>query len=224
MSTTADPALWAENLRSLATRVLASDPIDPGTHEDDKRAFLSGFRDEMMARPSVVTPFLADLLCVSTAPAPAAQEADDALWWLLHAGNPLRGVRIRSQDGPLLHAPGDQTAIEVRTQRELCALHALSEIAVRTGDPALSRRCRDAALWHLRELQPDNATNHPWAIQVFIRLANAAEGADERHAAMIHAQMQLHSCQVAMGRPDRLSACILLHAARSLERTPVDDF
>ncbi len=200
--------------------MLAADPISHATGDDEKLAFLRAFRDEMSARPSVVTPFLADLLDVSPGPPPEEMGADDALWWLLHSHDPLAGVRIRAQGGPLLHDPDDQTAIEVRTERELCALHALAEIAIRTGDALLSRRGADAALWHLRELQPDNATNHPWAIHVFVRLARSAPDPSERDAALIHAQTQLHSCQVAMGRPDRLSACILLHAARSLERAP----
>ncbi len=86
--------------------------------------------------------------------------------------------------------------------------------------PSTALSSADRVLADLRELQPDNATNHPWAIHVFVRLARSAPDPSERDAALIHAQTQLHSCQVAMGRPDRLSACILLHAARSLERAP----
>ncbi len=201
-------------------RVLASDPVSPGADPDQRLAFVREFRDEMSARPSVVTPFLADLLGVSPGAEPPNQCTDDAIWWRLCSGEPDSSGLVRPGAGALLHAPDDQTAIEVRTERELCALHALSEIACRRCDASLAERCAAAARWHLRELQPDNATNHPWAIQVFIRLACASPETSVGAAASVHAQTQLHSCQVALGRPDRLSACILLHAARSLERTP----
>ena len=167
-----DPAHWAENLRSMAQRVLASDPIDPAAPEPLRRAFVETFRDEMMARPSMVTPLLGDLLELTPGQPPAHSGGDDAIWWALHTGEAPAGISRRELSGPLLHDPEDQTSIEVRTERELSALHALSEIAIRTRDASLARRCADAACWHLRELQPDNATNHPWAIQAFIRLAH----------------------------------------------------
>jgi hypothetical protein len=104
----------------------------------------------------------------------------------------------------------------VRTESELIALHALHELGERRGDETLRQRVRDAARWHLRELQPDNATNRPWAIHVFARLS-LDQDEHIAGAALVHAQSQLHSCQLSLGRPDRLSACILIHAARSLE-------
>lgn len=177
------------------------------------------FRDETGARPSVVGPFLADLLDVPPPAIPGNAPPDEALWHRLVGNHYDTGELVRTPSGPLLNEPGDHTAIEVRTESELIALHALSEIAIRSASDGLSERSQSAARWHLAEIQPDNATNHPWAIQVFIRMS-LDESCDVADAARIHAQTMLHNCQISLGRPDRLSACILLHAARSLERAP----
>ena len=214
------PARWAECLIDIARPVLADDPVDLAFDLDARRAFAETFRDEMTARPSVVAPFLADLVGVPAPPEPGDATPDDALWYALAHGTPNVADLVRPDAGPLLRDPADQTSIEVRTESELIALHALSEVASRRENHGLHARCRAAALWHLAELQPDNATNHPWAIQVFIRLACDEAHTDTGASALVHAQTQLHSSQVALGRPDRLSACILLHAARSLERAP----
>lgn len=62
------------------------------------------------------------------------------------------------------------------------------------------------------ELQPDNATNHPWAIHVF-----AAIAADENNAhADLYAQSLLHNALIDGGEPDTFSALILLDAAHAL--------
>ena len=210
-------ASWADLLRRLAHSALAGDPVSPGAPQHARLAFAQTFRDETGARPGVVDPFLADLLRLAPPELPQDAAPDVLLWDQLARGRLDPSELIHAEGGPLLGAASDTRAIEVRTEGELIALHALSEIAFRGADHALHERCRAAARWHLDEIQPDNATNHPWAIQVFVRLSldGTFDRADE---ARLHAQTMLHNCMVSLGRPDRLSACILLHAARSLER------
>jgi hypothetical protein len=120
--------------------------------------------------------------------------------------------------GPLF-AQGLYRTIEVWTESELCGLHALWNLAqLRRGeaDPSLGiragwfRRVETAREWHMANTQPDNATNRPWALHVFL-LSGSKEG---RH----YAQTLLHNCLAINGRPDPLSAWILLDAANAIER------
>jgi hypothetical protein len=92
-------------------------------------------------------------------------------------------------------------------------LHALSHAAGIHGAPAsLSERVRSAALWLVDELQPDNATNHPWAIHVFAGLAS-----DENNPeADLYAQSLLHNALIEGGTPDHFSGFILYDAAIAL--------
>lgn len=141
---------------------------------------------------------------------------DDRLWWAVHDPSvPLEG--FRAGYGPL--DPGFMHAgIETWTQTELAAVHALFRLGLDRCEPRLIARALDAAAWHVAELQPDNATNHPWAAHVFVALAvrrGEGGGAEE---ALLHAQTLLHNCQVYLGRPDRFSACVLWEAAAQLER------
>lgn len=123
----------------------------------------------------------------------------------------LDGLQLTAGDGPLLSHPPRAT-IEVVTEVELCALHALWTVARTRGRPDLRARCLSAAAWHLRELQPDNATQMPWAVHVFAILGVETGNA----SADVDAQTRLHNAMAGRGRVDRRSALILLHAAREL--------
>lgn len=107
-------------------------------------------------------------------------------------------------------------AIEVWTETDLCALHALGWLSMlSTCDAtrtAIRNRVRLAVIWHLEHIQPDNATNHPWAVHLF---AAAGCEPDSPHAseADLFAQTLAHNALVSMGRPDRISAHILADAA-----------
>ena len=68
-----------------------------------------------------------------------------------------------------------------------------------------------AAEWHVQTLQPDNATNRPWAAHVFALLATRTGDP----AATLHAQTLAHNCRVATGVPDRVSSLGLADAARA---------
>ncbi|TVQ62572.1 MAG: hypothetical protein EA378_04390 [Phycisphaerales bacterium] len=119
---------------------------------------------------------------------------------------------IAHGEGALLPGTHDG-AIEVWTEGELAALHALDRFARRQDSAGLRERIASAVRWHLAEIQPDNATNRPWAIHVFVR-AGVVDGAIE---ALMHAQTMLHNCRVSLGHADRFSACLLEDAARALE-------
>ncbi|MCC6320202.1 MAG: hypothetical protein IT438_02055 [Phycisphaerales bacterium] len=113
--------------------------------------------------------------------------------------------------GPLLRHVA-ATTIEVLTETDLCGLHAAWSLARLGGAPGLAGRCLEAADWHAAELQPDNATQTPWAIHVFI-----VHGVVSHSATMLaEAESRLHACIVSRGRPDRRSALILDHAASEL--------
>lgn len=69
-----------------------------------------------------------------------------------------------------------------------------------------------SARWLITEIQPDNATNLPWAVHVFASLAVR----DDSHEARMYAETLMHNCMVSSGQPDTLSALILLDAAKQL--------
>ena len=98
--------------------------------------------------------------------------------------------------------------IEVATETELASLHALSH----AGELARAR-VDSASDWIVQNLQPDNATNHPWAGHVFLNRAFETGSVEHR----LYAETLLHNCIVSLGRADRFSALILLDSGRSLK-------
>ena len=146
-------------------------------------------------------------------PAGAAPTGEIALWWArLDGGIDVDAVLAAAPDedeGPLL--PRDlYSAIEVQVDAELAALHALWWLARRRGRADWSRRVATARAWHLLNTQPDNATNRPWALHVFL-LGRSPECTH-------YAGTLLHNCLAANVRPDPLSAWILIDAARGIEQ------
>ena len=113
-------------------------------------------------------------------------------------------------DGPLW-PQARFSGLEVWTETELCGLHALSCLARLRARTDWARRVARARDWHLAHTQPDNATNRPWALHVFL-LATPP-----RPEARVYAETLLHNALVLNGRPDLLSAWILLDAAKRLE-------
>lgn len=210
---------WSNRLRAVARRTIGHEPIaDPEATQIARRAFLDAFRDEQDNRARVVTPFLAAVMGMEPDQArPVTLDLDDRLWWAVH--DPQHRITDFTQGiGPLDPAL-TETAIESRTETELSAMHALYRLGLDRDRPDLIARALDAARWHAAELQPDNGTNHPWGIHVFVVLASGSTDPAESGAALMHAQTLLHNCQVQQGRPDRLSACILWDASRTLERS-----
>lgn len=218
---------WIDALRTLAAPPLAGTPLahlaeSPSDAQTDHhgpdpapiQGFIDGFADEMGHRRRVDRPLLAWLLGVSPGDPPERPAPDEALWWALHeSGSDPRGL-LRAESGPLLGADSD-LGIEVSTEQELAALHAAWWLTRRDSDAQLRDRIRSAAEWHVRTLQPDNATNHPWAVHVFLDLA--ANGGAQAIDAEMHARTLVHNSMMMQGRPGRFAACLLLDAARALE-------
>jgi len=123
-----------------------------------------------------------------------------------------RGDPKSSIDGPLL--PQDAfLAIEVWSECELAAVHALARLVRlrRSCNPdRLAARLHGAVRWHLEHTQPDNATNRPWALHVFL-LADDGSG-----DAALYAETLLHNTLASDARSERLSRWILADAAREL--------
>jgi len=122
-------------------------------------------------------------------------------------------------DGPLL-APDGYLAIEVWAECELSALHALHRL-VRERNPRLppsaKARLEAAARWHIEHTQPDNSTNRPWSLHVFLlaALGPSIQGIDPGDA-RFYAETLLHNMTATDARNEPLSRWILGDAAREL--------
>ncbi|MEQ8317345.1 MAG: hypothetical protein RIE77_07135 [Phycisphaerales bacterium] len=170
------------------------------------------FADESGHRRAVDAPLIAWLTENTTRPT-KGQGLDVDLWHALANDSDLAATF--SPDGPLqdADAPGrGEVAIEVWTERELSAIQALWTIGVQRDEPRLVQRAEAAAAWCVQELQPDNATAHPWGVNAFASLA--ASGDIE---ADLYAQALVHNAQVATGRVGRFAKLVLLASLRSLE-------
>ncbi|MCW5776305.1 MAG: hypothetical protein KIS87_07705 [Phycisphaeraceae bacterium] len=199
------------DLRRLATPVLSD--LDPAAPHSDRVLAVANFRDELGHRRATDAPLLARLLGVEPGHTPFGLHPDAALWWSLHDDSLDPSSLIEAADGPLVPSLR-RLGVEVWSEGELAALHALSWHALRPGRSRLAARVESAARWHLAELQPDNATNRPWAVHVFADLTHRTGDPDAR----AHVGTLVHNSMVAFARPDRLSAVILLDAADWLSR------
>lgn len=127
----------------------------------------------------------------------------------LLVGNP----EADADDGP---APAlvqpEQAGLEVWTETELQGLHALWWLAHERDDAWLSRRIDRARAWLVEHIQPDNATNTPWAVHVF---AIAAAETNDAVSDLFAGQL-VHNSIVGSGSPDRRSAWVLLDAAAAI--------
>lgn len=140
-------------------------------------------------------------------PARAGRDSIDLRLWTAATAEVPSPRPIPVGEGPL--APWDgSVAIEVWTEEELSAMHALARLVRRLGDAAARERLHQAIAWHLEHTQPDNATNRPWAIHAFL-----LEGSPEARA---YAGTLLHNALAMQGRPVPLSAWILMDAAAEL--------
>lgn len=227
---------WANALRNLANNALQDAGIDPNTPLANITP-TTPFRDDMGHTRPVDPHFFAWRLTQHhNTPAPVTPTADappDALLWhALTADTPANPADIlaahdapqhrdRTDAGALFpqhtNNPNESVPLEVWTERELASAHALGWLARTHPQPdtrrAAQARLDDALDWHLDNLQPDNATNHPWAIHLFLQRDLHPSPAHDPHAPRIYAETLLHNCQVSMGRPDTFSAHILLDAA-----------
>ncbi len=142
----------------------------------------------------------------------------DETLWLAAVDASITADQIQSLVGSAgpIHQQQPTQAIELWTERELGALHALWRLAQLRSNNTWRQRAREAALWHTEHTQPDNATNHPWAIGAFLDLWNVDPDSEQGASAKYYAEVLLHNCQMTNGKPDPLSALILLDAADGL--------
>lgn len=137
----------------------------------------------------------------------APRSLDESLWAALAGASRIPPAPAPAAPKPLTGEGPDGT-IEVWTETELACVHAAWSLG-----PAWRAAVKASALWLVEHIQPDNATNHPWAVHVF-----AALGAETQSPEIeLYAQTLLHNCIVGSGRPDPYSALILLHASRALQ-------
>lgn len=182
------------------------------------RAWVGGFEDDAGHRRDVDTPFLCR--CLSHLPAgemPAGVSELARAWWALDRPRELEPLRIDEGAGGALMPWLRETGVESWTETELGVMHALVWHGIAGRSKAVLERAFRAAVWMLDNLQPDNATNHPWAAHLFIAIAlDPTRPEGERGAADLYAQSLLHNAVVHQGRPDRFSAIILWDAERCL--------
>lgn len=209
-------ARWAVVARHAALETLVGTPVVDDAPESVRAAFASAFRDEFGDRRTIDAPILAWVMGLPHEPSPSpAARADESLWALLASGS--TGPLPALETSGAFFAQND-LALEAWTEAQLACLHALWNLAHARRDDALRDLAIDGARWLIREIQPDNATNHAWALHVFAHLA--AQGDPE---ADLYAQTLLHNCRVTLGRPDVVSALLLLDASRQLDASrPLD--
>lgn len=217
--TSADLHTWRERLRSLAMQRLDGTPVaKPDEYSVEQRlAFIANFRDDIGNRRPVDGPLLARLMGVSISGEAASSRRDEVqLWRVLHVGgDPLTCVAPISEVPTPLFPDLHHLAIELWTESELSGLHALSHYAA-SGNSAAEVRVRSAALWLLENVQPDNATQRPWAVHVFLKMAGDLTLSEAvRGSTRMYAETLLHNAMVPMGPrvPDIFSACVLLDSA-----------
>lgn len=199
---------WSDHLRGLALRgerdldsVLAA-----GTER--RGSYARSFRDERGHRRAVDGPFLAHVLSLPAPEAPTSSDLAVRLWAACARDEAREPPDV---SGPPLIDPVTAGSIEVWTEAELSALQALRWLAMR-GSGELRTLVARACAWHLEHLQPDNATNHPWAVAVFVEHWALETDASAR----VHAETLVHNCLVQSGRPDRFSAWVLADSAQQL--------
>jgi hypothetical protein len=232
--------VWSERLRAVSSRILGVDPAIPQPNT---------FTDERGNQLEIDEPLFAALRGEeSPVTALGLLPGDVALWRgvdpravliephnqgpeplpLLTNYDPMgtggtMALIDSSQPTPQTQTGprnGKWVTIEVLTERELCALHALHRVARDLksrgdleGSTWAKSRCTRACMWLVEHLQPDNATNYPWGLHVMLLQEPTLNGMGDHYA-----QTLLHNCQVGTGRgqADARSAWILWDAANEL--------
>jgi len=203
---------WVAHLDGMVAGVV--DRIPMHGSEDEKRAFILGFQDEFGSKQATDGALLSRVLGVPYQPETGLKaDIDNRLWDALHRDD-SSWMDLISSEGGLVDPAG--YAIEHRTQIELCALHALWHLCERSQDDALRGRVDALVEWHTRELQPDNGINRPWGLHAFVVRSVEAGSEETRLDAMLHAQTLANNCCITLGRPDILSAVILIDSADAL--------
>jgi len=138
---------------------------------------------------------------------------DGVLWPAALAG--ADAAAVDAADRLLAARPGQSLsdiagfrALEVWTECELSALHALARLVRLHPTPARVARLEELRAWHMEHTQPDNATNRPWALHVFARIGDPESA--------LYAETLLHNVTASDARHEALSRWILLDCVREL--------
>ena len=160
--------------------------------------------------------------CMSGSPQRETTDSPDVLVWrsltdpTISIGDLIdhltRETERNDADRGALLPQGLHRTIEVWTESELAALHGLTWLAMEHDRADWARLAEMTAAWHVDHLQPDNATNHPWSVHLFIQRALANNDPE----ASLYAETLILNCRVTTGIPDPLSAMILADAAAAL--------
>ncbi len=208
---------WAGLLRSVSQNTLG--PLAAGQGASTSAMPAGEFRDERGHRRDVDRPFFAWRRGTPAGECPRGVSGDVRLWYALHDETiePTEYMPVDEDSGPSPIIATRSDSIEVYTETQLCALHALLWLAARRKRADLRAAAVNGAEYLIRELQPDNGTNHPWAVHVFVLLHEdlAARGLGDE--TLMYAQTLLHNSQVSMGRADVFSAHILADAAHAID-------
>ncbi len=184
------------------------------------RMLLAAASTAVSPPPMGVAPWFLTSRGLRPNPGTTPSALDDTLWAAVATHfEPCLPETLSSLQGdepaPLIQLSVEET-VEVWTEQELSAIHALSRLAHRAPDQAIQDRLTRACAWHLEHTQPDNATGHPWAVHVFaLRAIDTGDG-----GAQLYAETLLHNCQMQEGRADGLSAVILQDAAELIAPSP----
>ncbi|MFA6043495.1 MAG: hypothetical protein WC718_00800 [Phycisphaerales bacterium] len=200
---------WIKLLRGAARPGLRGTPLLDEWPGGDAAAWLRGFRDDAGNRRAV-DPFLLSHALKLRVTVPESSDEAQQPWLALWRGvaeGALIELSFDRDTGALFPGLHEQ-AIEVWTEGELCGVHALAWLARGTREEA---RLKEAARWLIENIQPDNATAHPWGVHVFAWMGKEDVEAD------MYAQTLLHNSMAGRSEPDVLSAVILWDAADWLE-------
>lgn len=213
---------WADRLLSLAEEPFGGGVCGAGGLLENSQGRADALA-ETLRRPMRFALPLAEWVLTDPPPSDhqgeGRAEPEHTRWWAALLG---RGpIPQCAGDGPILPEDPDE-AIEVWSEQELSALHAAWWIARSNND--LRDRLDAAVGWHTANLQPDNATNHPWAVHVFAEFAVRTGDADARlHAdtichnyRVLQAQAARPDAERSEDRADLYSALIMLDASRAM--------
>ena len=116
--------------------------------------------------------------------------------WTDLAGDTFgRLTRAQTPAGAFLLA-GASDNPEAHWFHELALLHAASGYAVQAEDRTVAAAVARATDYHLRETQPDHATNQPWGLFAFVWNPSTRPAADAMlHAAGVQSAQQAHPAE-----------------------------
>jgi len=101
-------------------------------------------------------------------------------------------------DGALLQ-PQPDTNPETRWYDELVLLHAMCSYGVEAHDPAIASAVGRAAEFNMLEMQPDHATQQPWALFAFYSQPQTRIQAEQiLHTAIMHGRANLDAISLIL--------------------------